>query len=226
MHGRFFAFFLIFAFFSPWTLAQTLRAAQSDSDKFPSPSRTITVLCLGDSLTEGYGVPKEAAWPSLIQDTLKKRGYGHVKIINAGISGSTSASGVSRLKWFLKSPEKPEIMILELGANDGLRGIDTKVTEKNLRDVIQFAKAKEIKVLLAGMQMPTNYGPDYTKSFAEVFARLAATENTPFIPFFLEGVAGQRPLNQGDGIHPNVDGYKVIAANVLKYLEPMLSPKS
>ena len=184
------------------------------------------VLCLGDSLTEGYGVAREAAWPELLQADLKGRGFSDVIIVNAGISGSTSASGLSRIKWFLKSPDLPEILILELGANDGLRGIDPKVTAKNLRDVIQLAKSRGIQVLLAGMQMPTNYGPEYTKAFAAVYPAVAKDEGVAFIPFFLDGVAGDRSLNQADGIHPNEAGYKVIARTVAQYLTPLISQKA
>jgi acyl-CoA thioesterase-1 len=198
-------------------------AAPKDTSAKPKSRK---VLCLGDSLTEGYGVAREAAWPELLQADLKGRGMGDITIVNAGISGSTSASGLSRLKWFLKSPDLPEILILELGANDGLRGIDPKVTAKNLRDVIQLAKSRGIQVLLAGMQMPTNYGPDYTKAFAALYPEIAKDEGVAFIPFFLEGVAGDRSLNQADGIHPNEAGYKTIAKTVAKYLVPLVSQRS
>ena len=181
------------------------------------------VLCLGDSLTEGYGVPRETSWPEVVQVELSRQGLTNIQVINAGISGSTSASGVARLKWFLKSKDLPEVLIVELGANDGLRGIDPQVTRKNLREVIQLAKSKGIRVLLAGMQMPTNYGPAYTKAFADIFPALAREEKVDFIPFFLEGVAGERSLNQPDGIHPNESGYKIIAKTTLQYLAPMIA---
>lgn len=215
----------LFSFFS--LVPGTAGAKASAVAPGPSalPSGIHKVLCLGDSLTEGYGVARESAWPELLQADLIRQGIKDVTILNAGISGSTSASGMARLKWFLKSPDLPEIMILELGANDGLRGIDPQVTRKNLKDVIQLAKARGIRVLLAGMQMPTNYGPSYTQAFAALYPALAHEEQVAFIPFFLEGVAGNRSLNQPDGIHPNEAGYKIIAKTVAQHLIPMISEK-
>jgi acyl-CoA thioesterase-1 len=209
-----------------WLSISALGAEPAATKAATIVTKTRKVLCLGDSLTEGYGVAREAAWPELLQTDLKNLGMSDITIVNAGISGSTSASGLSRLKWFLKSPDQPEILILELGANDGLRGIDPKVTQKNLRDVIQLAKSRGIRVLLAGMQMPTNYGPEYTKKFAELYPEIAKDEGVDFIPFFLESVAGDRSLNQADGIHPNEAGYKIIAKTVSKYLLPLVSKGS
>jgi acyl-CoA thioesterase-1 len=209
-----------------WWSSPIYAEATSTTGRAKALPKPRKVLCLGDSLTEGYGVAREAAWPDLLQTDLKGRGMVDITIVNAGISGSTSASGLSRLKWFLKSPELPEILILELGANDGLRGIDPKVTAKNLREVIQLAKSRGIQVLLAGMQMPTNYGPDYTKAFAALYPEIAKDQGVAFIPFFLEGVAGDRSLNQADGIHPNEAGYKVIAKTVAKHLVPLVSQGS
>jgi acyl-CoA thioesterase I len=184
-----------------------------------------TVLCLGDSLTEGYGLSKEEAWPAVLDGLIKAEGITDVSVINAGISGSTSASAVSRLKWHLKSLKKPAIVILELGPNDGLRGLDPRATESNLLNVIRLAKDNDLRVLLAGMQMPPNYGPKYTEEFKLVFPRLAKSQGLDLIPFFLEGVAAQSKLNLADGIHPNADGYKVIAKTVWRYLKPMVTDK-
>jgi acyl-CoA thioesterase-1 len=217
---------LLVIYWIGWLSFSAHGAETSATNAATTVSKTRKVLCLGDSLTEGYGVAREAAWPELLQTDLKNLGLSDITIVNAGISGSTSASGLSRLKWFLKSPEQPEILILELGANDGLRGIDPKVTQKNLRDVIQLAKSRGIRVLLAGMQMPTNYGPEYTKKFAALYPEIAKDEGVDFIPFFLEGVAGDRSLNQADGIHPNEAGYKIIAKTVSKYLLPLVSKGS
>lgn len=217
---------LVVLFWIGWLSFSAEGAETASSKAATTVNKTRKVLCLGDSLTEGYGVAREAAWPELLQTDLKKLGLSDITIVNAGISGSTSASGLSRLKWFLKSPEQPEILILELGANDGLRGIDPKVTQKNLRDVIHLAKSRGIRVLLAGMQMPTNYGPEYTKKFAALYPEIAKDEGVDFIPFFLEGVAGDRSLNQADGIHPNEAGYKIIAKTVSKYLVPLVSKGS
>ncbi len=185
-----------------------------------------TVLCLGDSLTEGYGLNKEEAWPALLEGLIKADGINDLTVINAGISGSTSASAVSRLKWHLKSLKKPAIVILELGPNDGLRGLDPKATEANLLNVIRLAKDNDLRVLLAGMQMPPNYGPKYTDEFKAVFPRLAKSQGLDLIPFFLEGVAAQPKLNLADGIHPNADGYKIIAKTVWHHLQPMVTNNS
>ncbi|MBM4252598.1 MAG: arylesterase [Deltaproteobacteria bacterium] len=186
----------------------------------------LTVLCLGDSLTEGYGLSKEEAWPAVLDGLIKADGIVEVTVINAGISGSTSASAVSRLKWHLKSLKKPAILVLELGPNDGLRGLDPKATETNLLNVIRLAKEHQLRVLLAGMRMPPNYGPQFTEDFRAVFPRLAKSQGLELIPFFLEGVAAEPELNLADGIHPNKDGYKIIAKNVWRYLKPMVTAKS
>ena len=178
------------------------------------------IVFLGDSLTEGYQLTKEDAYPYLIEQILHKEGLSDIKCINAGISGSTSASGPSRLKWYLK--EKPEILVLALGANDGLRGLDLKETKKHLKEVITEAKKENIKILLAGMKMPPNYGVKFTKEFEKLFEDLAREEKVSFIPFLLESVAGKRELNLSDGIHPNPEGHKGLAQTVLKYLRPML----
>ncbi len=187
-------------------------------------AKDTVVLFLGDSLTEGLGVPPEAAYPALIEKELKadKRA---VKVLNGGISGSTSASGVSRLKWHLKAKEKPEVLVLALGANDGLRGLSVPELKKNLAAVVQLAKANQIRVLLAGMMMPPNYGKEYTDAYGQAFPAVAKDENVPLVPFLLEGVGGERAMNQPDGIHPNEAGHKLLAQNVLKYLKPLLAQK-
>ncbi len=174
---------------------------------------------MGDSLTEGYRLGKEEAYPHLMEQTLKKK-YPDIKVINGGISGSTSASAPKRLEWYLRA--KPDIMILALGANDGLRGLKVEETQKNLDLVITKAKNLGIKIILAGMRMPPNYGKEYTKKFDALFPALAKKHNLKLIPFILEDVAGTPALNLPDGIHPNPDGHKVMAKNVLKYLEPEL----
>jgi acyl-CoA thioesterase-1 len=178
------------------------------------------VLILGDSLTEGYGVAKDDSFPSVLQQELKESGFPQTQIINAGISGSTSSSGVSRLKWSLKS--KPDILVLALGGNDGLRGLKTEEMKKNLKSVIELAKRDGVRVLLAGMKAPPNLGRAYTGSFEKVFTDLAKEEKVTLIPFLLEGVAGDSSLNQSDGIHPNEKGHRAIADHVKTYLEPLL----
>lgn len=182
----------------------------------------ITVLFLGDSLTEGLNLPRGQAFPEVIGRLLETKGRPGVKIINGGISGSTSASGPGRLKWHLKSPDKAKILVLELGANDGLRGLDPQQLEKNLSTTIALAKDHQMAVLLCGMRLPPNYGQAYADQFASVFPRVAAASKASLIPFLLDGVAGNPALNLADGLHPNAEGYKIVAATVLKYLEPLL----
>jgi acyl-CoA thioesterase-1 len=179
---------------------------------FSGQEEMIHILFLGDSLSAGLGVEPEQAYPDLVQDMLKGKGIHRVRITNASISGSTTASALSRLKWFLKA--KPDILFLALGANDGLRGLPTTDMSQNLDKTIALAKSRDIRVILAGMKLPPNYGPDYAQAFEAVFASLANTHHIPFIPFLLKDVAGRLFLNQADGIHPNPEGHKIIAATV------------
>jgi len=178
------------------------------------------IVCLGDSLTEGYSLAPEQAWPDLLQAALRRDGWPRAEVINAGVSGSTSASAVSRLKWQLRS--KPDVLVLALGANDGLRGIAPEETRKNLAAAIDLAQSSGIVVLLAGMKMPPNYGPEYTKSFEATFSALAADKKVGLIPFLLEGVAADPALNLPDGIHPNAEGYVIIAQTVARHLKTLL----
>lgn len=179
------------------------------------------IVCLGDSLTEGYGLAPELAWPELVKTALRRDGWPQVEVINAGVSGSTSASAVGRLKWQLR--EKPDVVVLALGANDGLRGIAPEETRRNLAAAIDLAQAGGITVLLAGMRMPPNYGAEYTAAFEATFASLAAEKKVALVPFLLEGVAANPDLNLPDGIHPNADGYAVVARTVLTRLKPLLA---
>lgn len=183
------------------------------------PVRAQTILVLGDSLTEGYQLNKEDAYPYLMEKELKVN-HPQVKVINGGVSGATSASGLKRLDWYLKA--KPEHMILALGANDGLRGLDLKETEKNLSQVITEAQKRGINVIIAGMKMPTNYGEPYRTNFEKMYPDLAAKFKIKIIPFILEGVGGVPKLNLPDGIHPNAQGHKIITKTVLKVLGPTL----
>ncbi len=183
-----------------------------------SAAQTL-IVALGDSLTEGFGVSREEAYPNLVEKGLIRKGYS-VRIINAGISGSTSASAPSRMQWFLRV--KPDIVILALGGNDGLRGLSIKHMKKNLGKAIKLAKSNNIRVLLAGMQLPLNYGQDYTKSFRNTFFELAEQYNLPMIPFLLEDVGNVPILNLPDGIHPNPEGHEIISRTVIKNLEPLL----
>lgn len=179
------------------------------------------ILFIGDSLTEGYGVEKENSYPSLVQKKLdQKHSDLKYEVLNGSISGSTSASVMSRLKWFKK--KKTEILVLALGANDGLRGIKPEETKKNLKEAIQAAKHEGMKILLLGMQMPPNYGADYRKQFEKTYQDLIKEEKVPYVPFLLEGIAGDKALNQSDGIHPNEKGHQLMADKVFIELEKML----
>jgi acyl-CoA thioesterase-1 len=180
----------------------------------------LKILCLGDSLTEGYGLAADESYPALLERRLHAEGRADVMVINAGISGSTSASGVSRLRWQLRGA--PQILLLALGANDGLRGLDLAVTRRHLAEVIALAKAGGLKVLLAGMKLPPNYGPEYTRGFERMYGELAREHAVPLIPFLLEGVAGDPELNLSDGIHPNARGHEIVANTVYRYLLPLL----
>jgi acyl-CoA thioesterase-1 len=183
--------------------------------------KTQTILFFGDSLTAGYGLSPEEAFPALIEKQLIKNGK-NVKVVNAGLSGETSAGGLSRLDWILKQPV--EIFVLELGANDGLRGLPLDQTRKNLQSIIDKVKSKypQTKIVLAGMMVPPNLGNAYTNEFQKMFPELAKKNNATLIPFLLNGVAGDDKLNQADGIHPNVEGHKIVAATVTKIIEPLL----
>jgi len=179
------------------------------------------LLFIGDSLTEGYGVEKSESYPQLIQSKLdQKFGVGTFKVLNGSVSGSTSASGLSRLNWFKKS--NPELLVLGLGANDGLRGVTPKMTKANLKKIIVAATDLKMKVLLLGMMMPPNYGPQYTDEFKAIYPELSKEHSIGYVPFVLDGVAGEKSLNQGDGIHPNSKGHLVISETVWKSLEKML----
>jgi len=185
----------------------------------PAQEGAPVILALGDSLTAGYDVPEEANYPSRLQQRLRKEGYPH-RIVNAGVSGDTTAGGLRRIQWLLK--HDPEIVILELGANDGLRGLPIIEIYSNLEKIIEICQERQIQVLLTGMKPPPNYGEHYFNEFEMVFFRLAEKYDVAFLPFFLEGVAGDRKYTQADGIHPVVEGYAIVTDTVWKYLQPML----
>ncbi len=186
----------------------------------PAPSATPQIVFLGDSLTAGLGLGEEAAFPARVGELLAGRGLG-VRIVNAGVSGDTSAGGVARIDWLLSL--HPQIVVVALGANDGLRGQPVASIEANLREIVRRARAAGAQVVLAGMKMPPNYGPAYTRDFEALFARVAAEFELPFIPFLLEGVAADPQLNQADGIHPTAEGQRKIALLVERELLPLLS---
>jgi acyl-CoA thioesterase-1 len=179
------------------------------------------ILALGDSLTAGLGLPQSQAWPTLLQARLNAAGRNY-RVVNAGVSGDTSAAGLARLDWQLS--QKPAIVVLELGANDGLRGLPVEHTRDNLAKIITRCQAAGAQVLLAGMQIPPNMGPDYTAAFRALFPALAKEYGVPLIPFLLEGVAGDATLNQADGIHPTAKGHEIVAETVWQALQPLLKP--
>ena len=178
------------------------------------------IVAFGDSLTAGLGVAQEEAYPARLQRRLDERGLRY-RVINAGVSGDTTAGGLRRVDWVLKS--RPEFVILELGGNDGLRGLNLQQTKANLAEIVQRCQAASVKVILAGMKLPPNYGADYIKGFEAIYPALAKQYRLTLIPFFLDGVAGSTSLNQADGIHPTSEGYRIIADKVLETLAPLLS---
>ncbi len=175
--------------------------------------KEVKLLILGDSISAGLGVEPEQAYPFIVQKMLNEKGYTNIAVTNGSISGSTTAGTLSRLKWFQRI--KPDILILALGANDGLRGLSVTLMEQNLEKGIVYAKEKGMIVILAGMKIPPNYGPDYASAFENTFITLSKKHTLAFIPFLLENVAGNTSLNQADGIHPNLMGHKIIANTVL-----------
>jgi len=177
------------------------------------------VVFLGDSLTAGLGLAPEQSYPSLIGKKIAATGY-DVEIVNAGVSGDTSAGGLRRLDWSLEGDVRA--MVLALGANDGLRGLPTDELKKNLTVVIERARSRNIPVVLAGMEAPPNFGPDYTREFRQVYTDLAKEYDVRFVPFMLLGVAGVPALNQGDGIHPNARGAEIVADLIWAELEPLM----
>ena len=181
------------------------------------------IVCFGDSLTAGFGVEPGRSYPDLLQQELDRRGYLY-RVVNLGESGDTSQDGLDRLS--LVTAEKPQIVILEFGANDGLRGQPVSNTEKNLAEMIESIQKTGARVVLAGITLPPNYGPDYISRFNAVYAKLAARYKLALIPFLLEGVGGHANLMQQDGLHPNAAGTRLVTANVLRALEPMLAGNS
>lgn len=177
------------------------------------------IVILGDSLTAGLGVAPDEAYPARLQARLTREGYPY-RVVNAGVSGDTTAGGLRRLPWLLR--QRPEIAIVALGANDGLRGLDLSATRRNLEEAIALAQGAGVRVVLAGMKLPPNYGPAYTREFEALFPQLADAHEIALIPFLLEGVAARPELNLADGIHPNARGYQRVADNVLAVLLPLL----
>ena len=174
-----------------------------------------TIVAMGDSLTAGLGVNENDAYPAQLERKLQSAGL-HWRVVNAGIGGETSSGALSRVNWVLKL--RPDIVVLETGANDGLRGVDPRVMQRNIDEMLRIFKKNKVMVVLAGMQMLRNLGPEYTGAFNAVYPRLAAKHNVTLIPFFLQGVAGESSLNQKDGIHPTAEGYRIITGKIYPYV--------
>jgi acyl-CoA thioesterase I len=182
--------------------------------------RTVKIVVLGDSLSAGFGLPAEAAFPSRLAEALKSR-TSAVSIVNAGVSGDTASAGFDRLDWSV--PDDTDAVILELGANDALRGLDPKWTKAALDKILRKLEDRHIVVLLAGMQAPPNLGSDYAREFDAIYPALASTHPVVFYPFFLDGVAADPKLNQGDGIHPNATGVDLIVTRILPRVEELIT---
>jgi acyl-CoA thioesterase-1 len=182
--------------------------------------RPVRIVALGDSLTAGYGLPAQAAFPAQLQQALKARGH-NVEIVNAGVSGDTAAGGLERLDWSVG--EGVDGVVLELGANDMLRGVDPASTRRSLETIVQRLKARNIPVLMAGMLASRNLGPEYAARFDAIYPDIAKAYGLVLYPFFLDGVAGQRSLNLADGIHPNPEGVRVIVERMLPTVERFIA---
>jgi len=181
------------------------------------------IVAFGDSLTAGYGLSESQSYPTLLQQRLDREGYRY-RVVNAGVSGDTSAGGVRRIEWALKGDVR--FLILELGANDALRGQPVAETKKNLAQIIETAQSHNVTVILAGMEAPPNLGGEYTREFRAVFRDLARQYNLELVPFFLEGIGGLSELNQPDGIHPNAKGTEIVLENIWRVLGPLLDKKA
>lgn len=187
----------------------------------PTPTPVATrrrIVALGDSLTAGLGLSPDQAYPALLQQRLKSEGL-DFEVVNAGVSGDTSAGGLQRLDWALQGDVR--ILIVALGGNDGLRGLPADALKKNLSEIVERAQARNVRVILAGMEAPPNYGRDYIVSFHKVYPAVAAHYEIPFVPFLLQNVAGSSELNQPDGIHPTAAGARIVADNVWAVLKPL-----
>jgi acyl-CoA thioesterase-1 len=180
------------------------------------------IVFLGDSLTAGYGLAREQSVPALIQAKLNQEGYDY-EVVNAGVSGDTSAGGLSRLDWSLDG--MVDVLVIELGANDGLRGLPVAELRKNLDQIIRRAKARGVRVLLTGMEAPPNYGAAYTAEFRQVYQDLARAHQISFVPFYLAGVAGDPRLNIADGMHPNPEGARIVENTIWRSLESMIEKR-
>jgi acyl-CoA thioesterase-1 len=224
--------FRVFALIVIWGLLQSGCSSKPSEEKpgpsgptatAPAPSKSVPkIIAFGDSLTAGYGLPPSESYPALLQKKIDSDGYQY-QVVNAGVSGDTTAGGLRRIDWTLGSDAGDvKIVILGLGGNDVLRGLPAANIKKNLSEIITRSKAKGAQVLLAGMEAPTNAGPEYRRDVRNLYRELAAEHPVQFIPFILEGVGGVPHLNQRDGIHPTAEGARIMSETVYRALKPML----
>jgi len=205
---------------------QTPKVSPSQPPAAKAAQKLPVVVFLGDSLTAGLGLNEDQAYPALLGKRLQKEGL-PVRVINAGVSGDTTAGVLSRLSWLLN--QHPDVVVVALGGNDGLRGLPIEEADHNLREIVRRCQAAGARVLLLGLQMPPNYGPEYTARFAAMYPKIAKDTNAAVLPFMLAGVGGVQNLNQTDGIHPTAAGQEIVAKNVLPYLEKVvrgIAPKA
>ena len=202
------------------TAAATASAPNPDPDAPPARPR---IVALGDSLTAGLGLVESQSYPARLQQKIDDDGY-EFEVVNAGVSGDTSAGGLRRLDWALEGDVR--VLIVALGANDGLRGLSVDQMKENLSAIVEQARSRGITVILAGMEAPPNYGPEYTRAFRQAYRDVALGQRVLFIPFLLQNVAGQSHLNQSDAIHPNAQGTQIVADTVWSALRPMLDQMS
>ena len=200
-------------------LLQLVACAPAPAAEAPDRPSAPVIVAFGDSLTAGQGVPADQTYPALLDERLKREGY-HFRVVNAGVSGDTSAGGLRRVDWALRL--KPEIVILELGVNDALRGQKLAAIRANLDQMIARFQAAGARVLVAGMRLPPNYGDRYAEDFHRLYAEVARARNAPLMPFFLDGVGAVPRLNQADGIHPTAEGYAIVVDRLWPYLVPLL----
>ncbi|WP_373495335.1 arylesterase [Aquiflexum sp.] len=221
MNYKFSFYILIIIFSFSCNQKPAEKTIQNPNQILESSNSKKLILFFGNSLSAGYGIDAEDAFPGLVAQRIDSLELNY-RVVNGGLSGETTASGLSRLDWFLE--EEPAIFVLELGGNDGLRGIPISETKKNLKGIIQTVRSKysETTILLAGMQIPPNMGPEYTREFRELYPSVAEEENVKLIPFLLEGVAGNPDLNLPDGIHPTEEGHKIVFETIWEYLEGLL----
>jgi acyl-CoA thioesterase-1 len=199
--------------------ADPLKTGGHTSQANKKEENAYRILILGDSLTEGYGIPPHLAYPALLENKLNNQspdGHPSYQVMNGGVTGSTTSGGVSRISWYMKAP--PDYLIVALGGNDGLRGIPPEESKQNLRKIIIEAQSHGVPVSIAGMKLPPNYGPAYLKRFEDIFVELAQELKVPLLPFLLEGVGGDPKMNLPDRIHPNPKGHHRICQNVHQHL--------